>query len=242
MNKIYFPQGALHINDRQPVKEIAFSVCGGRKPASGWLKMTVENLSGSPKFFAADKGMNYYHVANLIPDIVIGDGDSADPVLWKMAEQSGRAVTFPVDKDETDFQLLLENLPSERLWIFSGVFGGRLDHLLSLLETMGTVALKEERTVVLADEREIAVFVPEGVTIDFYPPKEETPVAVSVLSFTEKSKVSISGTKWQLEEKELMRNHPYAISNEMSEAEQIKELPHIHFTCHTGMTVFYIAG
>jgi thiamine pyrophosphokinase len=54
--------------------------------------------------------------------------------------------------------------------------------------------------------------------------------------------VSVTGTKWQLEEKELNRNNPYAISNEMSNAELRKEFPHVSFTCHTGMTVFYVAG
>ena len=117
-----------------------------------------------------------------------------------------------------------------------------MDHLLSAFETLGTAALQQNRTIVLADEREITAFVPAGVKIDFYPPAEETPVAVSLLAFSEKSKVSITGTKWELAEKEISRNNPYAISNEMSEAEQMKEFPHISFTCLTGMTVFYVAG
>ena len=242
MNKIFFPQGRLHIEDGKPLQEIAFSVCGGRKPAGSWLQMTAEKLPGKPEFFAADKGLNYYHAAQLSPDKVIGDGDSADAVLWQQAVKSGKAAVFPVNKDKTDLQLLLELLPPEKLWIFSGIYGGRLDHLLSAFETLGAAARKGNRVIVLADEREITVFVPAGVSVEFYPPAEETPVAVSLLAFTEKSKVSVSGTKWQLEEKELSRDNPYAISNEMSEAEQRKEFPHISFTCLTGMAVFYVAG
>ena len=242
MNKIFFPQGTLQIEDGKSVKEIAFSICGGHKPASGWLGMTAEKLPGKPQFFAADKGLDYYHAAGFYPDMVIGDGDSADPDLWKMMVNSGKAEVYPKYKDKTDLQLLIEKLPGDRMWIFSGIYGGRLDHLLSAFETAGNVALQEKRVIVLADEREITVFVPEGTKIRFYPPKEETPVAVSVLSFTEKSKVSIEGTKWQLEENEILRNHPYAISNEMSETEQMKEFPHVNFTCHNGLAVFYIAG
>ena len=48
MNKLFFPQGTLHIDDHQPVREIAFSICGGRKPAAGWLQMTAEKLPGTP--------------------------------------------------------------------------------------------------------------------------------------------------------------------------------------------------
>ena len=242
MNKLFFPQGTLSIEDNKPVQEIAFSICGGRKPAAAWLNMTVEKLPGTPEFFAADKGLDYYHAARFYPDKVIGDGDSADPVLWQQAVESGKAEVFPADKNETDLQLLLEILPPDKLWIFSGVYGGRLDHLLSAFETLGTAALQKNRTIVLADEREITVFVPEGVKIKFYPPAEETPAAVSLLAFTEKSRVSVKGTKWQLEDTVLRRNNPYAISNEMSEAEQMRELPHISFSCKEGMTVFYVAG
>ena len=242
MNKLFFPQGTLHIEDGKPAQEIAFSVCGGRKPASSWLKMTAEELPGKPQFFAADKGLDYYNAANFLPDKVVGDGDSADLQLWKEEVNKGIVSVFPKDKDQTDLQLLLEELPPEKLWIFSGLYGGRLDHLLSAFETVGNTALQQNRVIVLADEREITVFVPAGVSIAFYPPKEETPVAVSLLSYTEKSTVSVSGTKWQLEEEELLRAVPYAVSNEMSEAEQLKEFPHVRFTCHTGMTVFYVAG
>ncbi len=242
MNKIVFPQGMLCIEDHKPVQEIAFCVCGGRKPAAGWLNMTAEKLPGTPEFFAADKGLDYYHAARFYPDKVIGDGDSADPALWQQAVKSGKAEVFPVDKDKTDLQLLLEIIPPDKLWIFSGIYGGRLDHLLSAFETMGTAALQQDRTIVLADEREITVFVPEGVKIKFYPPAGETPVAVSLLAFTEKSKASVSGTRWELDETELSRNNPFAISNEMSESEQLNELPHITFSCLAGMTVFYVAG
>ena len=65
MNKLFFPQGTLSIEDNKPVQEIAFSVCGGRKPAAAWLNMTAEKLPGTPEFFAADKGLDYYHAARL---------------------------------------------------------------------------------------------------------------------------------------------------------------------------------
>lgn len=242
MNKIFFPQGALHIDDNQPVQEIAFSVCGGRKPAAGWLEMTADKLPGKPLFFAADKGLDYYQAANFYPDQVVGDGDSANPQLWQQAVKNGKAVTYPADKDKTDLQLLTEMLPPERMWIFSGLYGGRLDHLLSAFETVGKTALEQKRVIVIADEREITVFVPENVSVEFYPPADETPVAVSVLSFTETSRVSISGTKWQMEKTNIFRSVPYSVSNEMSDAEQLKEFPHVSFTCHAGMAVFYVAG
>ena len=81
-----------------------------------------------------------------------------------------------------------------------------------------------------------------GKSVEFHPPQGESPVAVSLLSYTEKSRVSLEGTKWRMEEATLTRADSYAISNEMSEAEKVQEFPHVRLTCHEGMTVFYVAG
>ena len=242
MNKLVFPQGTIVLLDDKPAQEVVFIVCGGRKPAANWLKMTVEKLPGKPAFLAADKGLDYYHQAGLVPQMTIGDGDSATPALWQKAVSQGKAKVYSKNKDKTDLQLLLEELDEEKLWIFSGIFGGRLDHLFSAYEAIGSSAVKGNKAIVLADERELAVFVPAGKSVEFHPPQGESPVAVSLLSYTEKSSVSLEGTKWRLEEATLTRADSYAISNEMSEAEKVQEFPHVRLTCHEGMTVFYVAG
>ena len=41
----------------------------------------------------------YYHAARFYPDKVIGDGDSADPVLWQQAVEQGKAEVFPVEAE-----------------------------------------------------------------------------------------------------------------------------------------------
>ena len=242
MNKIMFPQGTVVLLDDKPAQEVTFIMCGGRRPAVNWLKMTVEKLPGKPEFFAADKGLDYYHQAGLSPQMTIGDGDSASPVLWQKEVSRGKAKVYEKNKDKTDLQLVLQELNTEKLWIFSGIFGGRLDHLFSAYEAIGASAVQSKKAVILADEREIVLFVPSGMSIEFHPPRDESPVAVSLLSYTETSKVSLEGTKWRLEETVLHRSNAYAISNEMSEAEKRKEFPHVCLTCHEGMTVFYIAG
>lgn len=242
MNKLQFPQGSFCLADSGPVQEIAFSLGGGRRPASGWLKMTIEALPGKPELFAADKGLDYLSRSGFTADRVVGDGDSADPVLWQQFVNKGKAVVYPVQKDETDLQLLLKQLPKDKLWIFSGIFGGRLDHFYSAVEAIGARAWEDQRAVILADEREVAIFVPAGRCLEYYPPRDEMPVAISLLSFTEKSNVSIEGTKWRLDKQEITRANSYAISNEMSDSEQLKEFPHVSFTCHEGMTIFYVVG
>ena len=111
MNKLFFPQGTLSIEDNKPAQEIAFSVCGGRKPAAAWLNMTAEKLPGMPEFFAADKGLDYYHAARFYPDKVIGDGDSADPVLWQQAVENGKADIVLTGEGRIDRQTRMGKVP-----------------------------------------------------------------------------------------------------------------------------------
>ena len=167
MNKLVFPQGTIVLLDDKPAQEVVFIVCGGRKPAANWLKMTVEKLPGKPAFLAADKGLDYYHQAGFVPQMTIGDGDSATPALWQKAVSQGKAKVYSKNKDKTDLQLLLEELDEEKLWIFSGIFGGRLDHLFSAYEAIGSSAVQGNKAIVLADERELAVFVPAGKSVEF---------------------------------------------------------------------------
>jgi thiamine pyrophosphokinase len=57
---------------------------------------------------AADGGLRHALTLGLVPDLVIGDMDSADPDMLAHAQKRGAAVQrFPVDKDETDLELAL---------------------------------------------------------------------------------------------------------------------------------------
>src|SRR5436305_10683511 len=63
---------------------------------------------GFTLIIAADGGLRHVQAFGLIPHIVIGDMDSADPVALAQAKQSGVEISqFPVDKDETDLELAL---------------------------------------------------------------------------------------------------------------------------------------
>ncbi|MGI6263633.1 MAG: thiamine diphosphokinase [Succiniclasticum sp.] len=243
MDTLKFPQGTLTFQGgEQTASDVVFAVAGGRKPAREWLRQTLELLPHNTTVVAADKGLDYLADAGTVPSLVVGDGDSATAEAWQAAKKAGLTTEYDRDKDYTDLQLLLEAMDDDKFWVFSGVFGGRFDHLFSAVQSIGAQALHQKQPMVLADEREICVFVPADMSVSFYPPEGETPVAVSLLPFTEESMVSIEGVKWPLDEKILLRDIPYSISNVMSEAEQEKEMPHVHFTCHTGMTILYICG
>ncbi|MBI9048870.1 MAG: thiamine diphosphokinase [Anaerolineaceae bacterium] len=87
-----------------------------------WLKIAV------------DGGLHYFHLAEIPPDILIGDLDSISPTerIWA-EEQHTRILQYPIAKDETDFELalsfaLLEKCAKIRI---VAALGGRLDQTLA---------------------------------------------------------------------------------------------------------------
>jgi thiamine pyrophosphokinase len=86
--------------------------------SSAWLKIAV------------DGGLRYFHLASISPDVLIGDLDSITPEgrIWA-EKQHTRILQYPVEKDETDFELALSFVLEqkvEKIRIVAGL-GNRLD-------------------------------------------------------------------------------------------------------------------
>lgn len=104
----------------------------------------------------ADGGVRHAVRLGLVPDLILGDFDSASPEL--IAELSGRGipvVRVPVEKDQTDTHLALDEAlrrgATEILLV--GGSGHRLDHTLSNLLLLP--AVPEPVEVSLADGQNI---------------------------------------------------------------------------------------
>ena len=86
--------------------------------SSAWLKIAV------------DGGLRFFHLANISPDVLIGDLDSISPKerIWAETQQT-RIFQYPVEKDETDFELALTYVLDqkvEKIRILAAM-GGRVD-------------------------------------------------------------------------------------------------------------------
>jgi thiamine pyrophosphokinase len=85
---------------------------------------------------AADGGLRYLFELGLLPSLLIGDLDSADPDEVARAAGAGvRIERHPIDKDETDLELAILRAAEEgylRILIV-GALGGRLDQTLANL-------------------------------------------------------------------------------------------------------------
>lgn len=109
----------LFLNYKYPPKDFLFY---RRKIKSG---VTV----------AVDGGVRFFLKNKALPDIIIGDFDSAPPLSKKYLAQT-EVIVFPTAKDKTDSQLALE-LALERgareIEIFGGVSSSEIDHTLGNL-------------------------------------------------------------------------------------------------------------
>lgn len=184
-------------------------ISGGRPPTLEWLLDCSKDID---RIWCIDHGIDTCRQAELIPELLIGDLDSArsDSVEW--AQQNNVAIErYPVDKDFTDTQLALDRaakLDESPYIIMTGAFGGRVDHLYATLFSCAQSPLK----IFLADQREVIAFVRDGESIRLQ--FDIKPLALSLLPFSNVCKgVSVDGVHWALDRAELYQTLPNAVSN-----------------------------
>ena len=188
-------------------QEILF-ISGGRPPSREFF---VEVASGR-KIFCIDKGIELCEACEVIPNVLIGDFDSANQSAVKWARAKNIPVEkYPADKDFTDTQLALSRAAEifgEHVAILTGCFGGRVDHLYSTIFSCAAANQK----IFLADECEIIFYLRggESATINFF----KKPLAVSLLPMTSTcAGVSTKNLHWELNGATLTQNFPNATSN-----------------------------
>lgn len=100
---------------------------------------------------AADAGEKICREAGLIPDLIIGDFDSA-PVP---ASSTAPVIQLPVEKDDTDtlaaVRTALEH-GCHTIYIYGGTGGKRLDHTLANLQTLLFIRRHNARGYLYGDD------------------------------------------------------------------------------------------
>lgn len=222
------PQGKFILKNDGTVNNIfVIASAGGRKPELNWFK----NAAEGKKVYCADKGVEICLDACLLPELLCGDADSAEKAYLQQARDKNiKTVLFNPEKDDTDLQLLLTMLPPKMPLLATGIWGGRFDHLYSNVFSLLAYKIKNNVPVIMADESEIMVLLTEGEKMEFVPQQEFE--ALSLLPL-QNSKVSIKGVKWPLDKAELLKENPYAVSNEIISESVIAE-------CHEGCIGFYL--
>ena len=174
-----------------------------------------EEWSGVPYIIACDKGYEYAPRLGLLPDIIIGDFDSAP----YPSDTTVPVIKLPVRKDDTDTMFAVKYALEQG---FSNIaicsaLGGRVDHSFSNIQTALYIANRGgECHLAGADGAMISIFA--GPATRSFPRREG--FSFSVFSLTEKcSGVSIKGSSYDAEDIELAFDFPLGVSNSWSEDE-----------------------
>ena len=188
-------------------------VAGGRAPSDAWLRAAAPGRV----LVCVDKGADACRAAGTLPSLYIGDGDSANQDTLEWIEKSGiESKRFPTEKDQTDTQLALDMLADKQdaFVILSGGFGGRFDHLFSLVHAFAWTNLYG----CLADDHEFLLFLRDGDEATLH--VSSVPQSISLLPLSPVCNgVAIDGVHWPLSGATLRQSNPYAISNRLSSPE-----------------------
>lgn len=195
-------------------------VAGGRPPQRRWLTQAAAAVP----VWCVDSGVDACLACGVVPERIIGDGDSATSAGWAW----GMALGVPVeihhpDKNLTDLQLALQragDIYGRTTVILTGAWGGRFDHAFSnVFSLLGSEAYGVERGCA-ADETEVMLILkgPDAVTIHTKRP----PAVISLLPLSAIcTGVHIDGVRWPLHETRLRQGWPYAISNRPGKDETV---------------------
>ncbi|MCD8218227.1 MAG: thiamine diphosphokinase [Clostridiales bacterium] len=174
---------------------------------------------------SADSGLNFCRIADVLPDEIWGDFDSADPdVLRYFREKCPETIhVFPAEKDETDTELALMRAieaGADRITILGGT-GTRLDHVLGNLHLLKMAMDAGVECFILDPHNRIRMI--QGRTV--LRKKEQFGTYVSLIPFTpEVEGLTLRGFAYEVEEFTLESGKARGVSNEIREEEAVIEM------------------
>lgn len=168
-------------------------------------------LTKGSLLIACDSGLNYVYKAGLVPDIILGDFDSADSrILSYYKNKVSEICSYPVRKDSTDTELGIfaaEEKGADDI-ILLGAFGSRIDHTLANIHIMLPLLKKGIRARIV-DEHNIVELVSDKQIIE-----NERGSYISILPLTEKVKgITTKGLDYPLDNADVEIGTSLTVSN-----------------------------
>ncbi|HEX2925963.1 MAG TPA: thiamine diphosphokinase [Ruminiclostridium sp.] len=187
----------------------AVCVCNGSIYDHDTLKSYIND---SDYIISVDGGSGHLRRMEILPDILIGDFDSANKEDVQYFIDKGIEISkFPVEKDMTDSELAIEKaleLGADEV-VFLGALGTRMDHSLAnvfLLKKMLDVGLKG---CIIDEHNEIYMF------DSSFSLKRKRGYKLSLIPITEMvTGVSTKGLKYVLKDATMAIGTSWGISNE----------------------------
>ncbi|MBD5560832.1 MAG: thiamine diphosphokinase [Clostridia bacterium] len=185
----------------------ALIVAGGAPPRPELLSRICEDCE---LCVAADRGAEAFLAAGLVPDLLIGDLDSAaERTADQIRALGAEVVKVPREKDETDLELAARTVferGAEDVVIL-GATGGRVDHLLGNLAVLRWFRSRGVSAEIQDSMQSVRIVDGCG---SFPAAPGET---VSILPAGEAATVSASGLRYPLRELKLHSDTARGVSN-----------------------------
>ena len=171
-------------------------------------------IEAKDTIFCADGGAKYTYQLNLMPDLILGDLDSLQQEIIKFyQERSVEFEKFPVEKDKSDTELLLERVLDEGYQevVLLAALGKRFDHALANLYLLEGFFKEEVVVKIITPHNQLEVIKSEKMI------KGQSDKTVSFFPLSKKVEgVMLKGFKYELEDGKLIRGKTLGLSNSIS--------------------------
>lgn len=170
---------------------------------------------------ACDAGFKYAQSLGILPDLIVGDFDSAAEAGPEVMEglkeiariDPDRIVQLEVKKDDTDTMKAVKIALSRgyrKFYLYGALGGRRFDHSLANIQTL--LFIKHHGAAGYIMDEEQMLLVAENETIRF---NRGNTGMLSVFSLTQVSKgVTLDGLMYNIKDAELRNDFPLGVSNE----------------------------
>ena len=201
-------------------KPLEVLVVGGSPEAVSHTTLSICAQSAD-YLIAVDHGADVCHAAGVIPQLVLGDFDSAsaETLSW-LKEQQVPCMKFNADKYDTDLALALKSAEYEAIRRDSklsltvvSTSGGHLDHQLVVLGLLATWAKTGKASVRVIENDFEMRFLVAGQVDSWQLNTIDVGKKISLVALSEECEVSEAGMRWNLDHQKFTLLGDDGISN-----------------------------
>lgn len=166
---------------------------------------------------SADSGIEFCRKAEILPDMILGDFDSADQNTLKLFQEKcpDRILRFPAKKDETDTELAIMKAieaGADHITILGGT-GSRLDHVLGNIHLL-KMALDAGAECCIVDPHNRIRMIQSHFELK---KREQFGTYVSLIPFTSRvTGLSLTGFSYEVKDFTLNAGKARGVSNEIA--------------------------
>ena len=170
---------------------------------------------------ACDAGFKYAQDLGILPDLIVGDFDSASEMgseflngIKEIAKDDpDRIVKLNVMKDDTDTIKAVKIVLSKgykKFYLYGATGGRRLDHTLANVQTLLFIKHNGAKGYIMDSDR--MILIAENETVNF---NVGNTGYISIFSLSEVSRgVTLKGLMYTLQNGEILNDFPLGVSNE----------------------------